>query len=745
VNQLIGDIVASDSERDPRLRPYLTAAGGLMLELEHQQLEERRFQLRTSGAFVGWLLGQFLVSGGVPVELWAPDGLTGQEFSQLIDTLTPKNSESGNVYRGKAADEVRLVHEGREYYQTLVRIIDTAHRFINISAFDWKTDDGGRDIAYRLMAKRLGIDGIRYARFLDMFGGGLPIDRPGVRRTAFYDIRPTRVKDLLVWFFFQASDDPAIVEAREAARAAGATLRCDAVMTCGDLDGLFERTEARYDAGLPPESKRAWYAYQKIQALFAKERPELSAVDRRHALRDYVEDPDALRRLIGRYGLKSTDRGEPLPINIIADAKQTIFNLHFGEHSDYFPYVASDPIRDIYFPLLEFGVRLVLWKGPMEFPWHVGIAPIPGRKILGVIPMPFIPYPWLSAIPGFGGIGPVTCIFLQYLLASDPRVYWAMVTHTKSWSNETMALQSGMGMGSKYFNLHDEYLTWHDMGVAVQGAPVADVNDHFVQVFNEARVNNTGIPSSRGVSVPALHYDDYQSLPPGGRDGDANESERTWLLTTHPERGDANYRGVFLAALAAAQKNIFIENSFFSDPLVARMLIRKAREFRGRVSCEGLTDMDCARRKRDAVAIHLVLPDASDKPIVDAVGTADFHEMLHLGIKIHRWGPSAGWSATRILHTKAWLMDYELDRGGLAYVGAANATQRSHLSDNEAGILTVSPTFAHEIYERRFAPDIEVDSRREETSGFDVVWSSSVVVRASRWLRTVLVDLLWFI
>jgi phosphatidylserine/phosphatidylglycerophosphate/cardiolipin synthase-like enzyme len=155
--------------------------------------------------------------------------------------------------------------------------------------------------------------------------------------------------------------------------------------------------------------------------------------------------------------------------------------------------------------------------------------------------------------------------------------------------------------------------------------------------------------------------------------------------------------------------------------------------------------MQCSERRRDAVRIHLVLPDASDKPIVDAVGTADFHEMLHLGIKIHRWGPASGWSASRMLHTKAWLIDYEPGRGGLAYVGAANATQRSHLSDNEAGILTRSPEFAREVYERLFVPDIAADSRLEGAEGFHVVWSSNPVVRASRWLRRLLVDLLWFI
>jgi phosphatidylserine/phosphatidylglycerophosphate/cardiolipin synthase-like enzyme len=666
----------------------------------------------------------------------------GGEFAELVDRLTPKNGDSGNQYHGKEAERVRLVHNGREYHEALVEVIDTARDFINITAFDWKTDAGGRDIAYRLMAKKLDISGDGYRRFFETFSEGLPLDGRSSPAIPFYDIPTTRMKDLLVWFFFQESDDPAIVAAREAVRGAGASLACETVMLCGDLRGLFEQAGERYEPGAAPASTRAWQAYQRLDSLFAERPPNLSDVRRQRALREYIEDPDALRRLISRYGKRRTDRDEPLPINVVADAKQTFFNVHVGERSGYFPHFFSDPIRDIYFPLLEFDVHLVTWKGPLEFPWRVGAVPVPGRKIFRVIPMPFVPYAWLNAVPGFGALGAVSSVFLQYLVASDPRVYWGMVSHTKSWSNESMALESGMGMGSKYFNLHDEYKTWHDMGAAVYGPPAADVNDHFVQVFNQARVNNAGIPSSRGVAARKLRYEDYR--PPERPPATAGR-QSTWLLTTHPEQGDSNYRGVFLAALAAARTNIFIENSFFSDPLVARMLMRKAREFRGRVSCAGLTEMQCSERRRDAVRIHLVLPDASDKPIVDAVGTADFHEMLHLGIKIHRWGPTSGWSASRMLHTKAWLVDYEPGQGGLSYVGAANATQRSHLSDNEAGILTRSPEFAREVFERLFEPDIKVDSRLEGVEGFHIAWSSNPVVRASRWLRRLLVDLLWFI
>ncbi len=724
---------------DPRLAAYLRTTAAMMLEIERRQATHDAFREGTGGGAVGWLRGRS-VGSSVPVSLAAPGGVTGAAFADLVDVLSPKNRESGDDYRGRAVSGLDLVHDGREYHAALLDVIDTSRHFLNISSFDWKTDTGGRDIAYRLMAKKLGIDGAGYARFFATFSGGLPLEPAAPAVMAFYDIPATRMKHLLVWHAFMTSTHPEVVAAREAAQAAGASLACTTVATCGDLSALTS-------GGMPPDGAEpapaGQQAYQRIAALFADGPAPEGGTASRASLADFSESGAAVRRFVRRVGLRRADRpAEPFPISIVADGKQPFFNMHWGQRSEQFPYLLTEPVRDVYFLLLEFDVHVVMWKGPVEFPWHVGAVPWPGRKVLGRVPFPFVPWPWLSAVPGFGWANAATSLGLQWVLASDLRIWWASVNHTKSWSSESLALESGMGMGSKYFNAYDTHKTWHDMGVLARGDIVDDVNDHFIDVFNEARVNNTGLPASRGVVVPKLRYADYEPGPHTDVNGDAS---RAWLLTTHPERGDANYRGVYLAALAAARHNVYIENSFFSDPLIARMLMRKAREFRARVSCEALDDHACARRRREAVQIHIVLPDLTDKPIVDAVGASDFHEMLHLGIKVHRWNPRRGWSAARMLHSKVWLIDYEPGRGGLAYVGAANATQRSHLADNEAGILSNDPAFAAQVHDRIFAPDTTVASRLESVKNLYVVRSSNAAVRASRWLRRLLVELLWMV
>jgi hypothetical protein len=65
--------------------------------------------------------------------------------------------------------------------------------------------------------------------------------------------------------------------------------------------------------------------------------------------------------------------------------------------------------------------------------------------------------------------------------------------------------------------------------------------------------------------------------------------------------------------------------------------------------------------------------------------------------------------------------------------------------DNEAGLLSTSPELARETYERLFRPDLTTDSRIEPAEGFYLVRNANPSVRASRWLRRMLVDLLWFI
>ncbi|MBI4474917.1 MAG: hypothetical protein HY646_19770 [Acidobacteria bacterium] len=719
---------------EARLIGYLRNAGAMLLELERRQAVERRFHQGTEAGFVGWLFGGFLFGSTVPIQLWAPGGVNGPEFTELLNEITP--------YTVKEATQIRLVHDGEEYRNAVIKIINDAQNFINVSGFDWKRDKGGRELTYRLMAKKVGISGPDFEAFVEKFETGLPVV-PGGKIERFYDIPPPKMKALLLYHFFMTSEVNEIREVRDALQVLEVDFACTSINTCGDLSSVRRIAGQRYEVQNASNSQyaAAWSLFRKLQGLFEEKEPALARTKPRNSLADYVNDAEEVRRFVGRFGVRRKDNPVvPLPIHIIVDGKQSLlFNSTFGFSKDP-PFIRDTPVNELYGPLTEFGAQFVLWKGVFEFPWHIGPIPVPGRKLFGFLPMPFVPYPWLSAVPGFGWAGAGWSLFLQFLSSTDPRNWWAMVTHVKHFSNEQEVLESGLGIGSKYNNAYPNFKTWHDMGVLAQGPIVDDANDYFVRIFNRARVNNSGNAGTKGVRVSRLDYEKYRSG--AGQTGDASGLQNpSWFVTTDPERRDFNYRAVLLSALAAARKNIYLESSFFSDPIVPRMLIRKAREFQGRVNCTNLDRTACLEKRRDAVQIHVILPGASDKPVLDTVAAIEFHEMLHLGIKIYRWDPPGGWASSKMLHTKAWLVDFEPGRSGLAYVGSSNATQRSHILDEEAGIVSTSPDFVQEVYTRLFERDMNNDSRIESAENFHVTSSTNLAIRSGRWIRRFLSSL----
>lgn len=741
---LPGLLLTVAEEQRGRCKEYLEVLSKLILELELGQATDKHYQETTSGGFTGWFLSHFLMSTGVPVNLWAPGGVTGEEFRNLLDSVAPKNKESGDDYHGKPSGEIRFLHDGQEFHEALVGAIDSSGSFLNLMSLDWKADQGGKETAYRLMAKKLGIEGELYNDFLETFHKGLPLQPEAPEPTLFYDVPPRQMKNLLFYYLFRTSALTAIREAREGLeRALGEELTCPSVETCGDLSALKTRAGQSYQAERTSEPgyAQAWEAYRKLESLFEDAEVSTSSTRSRASLAEYVADGDRLRTFIRRYGRKrADDPSRTFPINIIVDGKQDLMNLRFIRPNKRFPFVYADPYWNLYTSLYEFDIRLLLWKGALEFPWHVGNVPVPGRNVFHHVPFPFVPYPWLRFVPGFSPAGIFGSLFVQQMLAADPRTWWAMVAHGKSVSSESTAIESGMGFATKYFDEHEDFLTWHDMGIEVKGPVVGDVNDDFVLLFNEARVNNAGLPGSHKVKVPRLRYEDYRYECEGVK----ASRGRAWVFVTHPEKGDASYRGAYMAALAAARKNIYIETPWLTDPLVARMLLHKAREFRGRVNCQRLADLDCATKMREAVKIYLVLPDATDQHALDVVGRSHLREMLHLGVKIYWWAPQKGWSATKMLHTKAWLIDYAEGEAALAYVGSANATQRSHLADNEIGIVTTSPAFVGESYDRLFRYDLATDTRLESPDTFHFPWGKRRLAGSARRLQHLLVGMFWF-
>ncbi|MFN8006211.1 MAG: phospholipase D-like domain-containing protein [Terriglobia bacterium] len=714
-----------------------------MLELEERQSFEHQFQESLGGGPIGWVLRHSLIGNGVPVQLWVPDGLTGDSFARLVDQVVATNPKSGWSYFGKKGTEAEFIDSGESYYKALVELIDDARDFLNIQQFDWKLDRGGKEVTYRLMAKKLGLTASEFDSLVEEFREGIRLNPGSSEKTAFFDIPPAKMRNLLFFKLFSSSEEQPFEHLRHELKAlSGERFTCPSVESCGDLSKVYQIAGSRYDARRQsdPAYQSAWAYFRDLEFLFRGQAPTFKQTKPRRCLSDYLRENSQVQNFVRQYGLKRSDnRGQPFDINIIADGKQDLPDLQWFHFSKEIPYLYSHPSRELHNELLAFDVKVLLWKGVIEYPWHVGSLPIGGRWIGGKVPFVYVPYPWLHYVPGFGSwLGIVPSLVFQHLISADVRTWWAMISHAKSVSSESTAMESGFGFASKYFNLYSGFRTWHDTGILARGPVVKDVNDRFVQEFNRARTNNRGIPESNGVKIPVLNYSKYRS------DVEELPGHRSWVLTTNTEGKDFNYRGVFMAALAGARHNIYIENVYFSDPLISRMLIRKAREFRGRVNCSGLTDLECMEKKQDAVKVYLILPENSDRPTIDLEGRSRFYEMINEGVKVYRWNPRNGYASQKLLHTKAWLVDYEEGKPALAYVGSHNADKRSLWADNEIGILSTSPEFAKSLYDNLFLQDLDQDSSVASRSSFHIERLMNPGRGIDRLVRMMMVDLSWF-
>ncbi len=721
------DGLPADAERE-RLAGFLRIAGEWMLELEERQANERRFQVSNGGGPVGWVLRRTAIGNGLPVEMWAPGGVTGDAFARMVDQVLPANGKSGHNFRAKETPDLRFLESGETYYQALVRVINESQNFLNIQQHDWKLDRGGREIAYRIMAKKLGLSGEDYDALVQQFREGIQLGPTAQEKVLFYDAPINRVKNLLFYKLFASSSRSPVREMRQRIELiTGEPLSCPILQSCGDLSRVYEKAGKHYNPrrAEEPGYREAWQLYAELGSLFDGKPREVAQARPRLALADYVRPSSAVRWFVRRHGLTAPGAAQtPFEVNVVTEGKRDTWNLLFKAGR-------------LQSALLEFDVRYLPWKSTIEYPWHLGRIPILGRWALPIVPMFYVPWPWLQSVPGLAWTGLKGSLGFQHLMATDVRNMWGTVTHSKHLSNETTTLESGMGFASKYFNMYPRFRTWHDTGLVARGPITGDANEQYVQWFNRARKNNRGLAELHGVRVPRLQGEAYDYV------GAETPGARAWVLTTDPDSRDYNYRGVFMSALAAARENIYIENAFYSDRAISRMLIEKAREFRARVNCSGLSETACAARKRDAVNIYLVLPLATDQLLVDAVGRSDYYEMINEGVKLYLWHPRTGYASQRMLHTKAWLVDYRPGQQGLTYVGSHNADRRSLWSDNEMGLLSASPSFADSVYQDLFLRDMEADSTRVTVAGYEMERRIRPVRTLGRFIRTVVAEIFW--
>ena len=205
----------------------------------------------------------------------------------------------------------------------------------------------------------------------------------------------------------------------------------------------------------------------------------------------------------------------------------------------------------------------------------------------------------------------------------------------------------GVGIGDSWLGHAQDPDHWRDMHFRVEGPVVAQMQAAFMDNW----IKTTGT---------VLHGDMY--FPVLGSAGDQDMH----LFAASPAGGSASMHLMFLLAIAAAERTIDIEASYFlPDSLMTKALI--------------------AARKR-GVKVRVILPDKHlDSETVRISGKGGWGPLLQQGVEIHEYEPT-------MFHCKMMIID-----GEMVSVGSTNLDLRSFQLNDEASLNVYDHGFAAQM------------------------------------------------
>jgi cardiolipin synthase A/B len=225
----------------------------------------------------------------------------------------------------------------------------------------------------------------------------------------------------------------------------------------------------------------------------------------------------------------------------------------------------------------------------------------------------------------------------------------------------------GSGASSKWMGNGRREGYWRQTDVRIEGHAVTDLQAAFAENWLEA----TG---------RALGGADY--FPRQERRGEVLAQ----IIRSSPERGSLPMYMMYLFAISAAQRAIYLTNPYF-------------------VPDAGITNALLDARAR-GVRIVLLLPGDIDHEIVEAASRAGFGRLLDAGVEIYEY--QAG-----LLHAKTMAID-----GQWAMVGSANMDNRSLALNNEISLVAYDPEVAgrlQSIFEEDLGHSRAIDAQAWHT------------------------------
>ncbi|HEX8723231.1 MAG TPA: phospholipase D-like domain-containing protein, partial [Pyrinomonadaceae bacterium] len=196
---------------------------------------------------------------------------------------------------------------------------------------------------------------------------------------------------------------------------------------------------------------------------------------------------------------------------------------------------------------------------------------------------------------------------------------------------------------------------WRDTGVEIRGPAVADLDAAFARVWE----------TSCGEKIPREELPERDSIEQGG-------DIPVRVIATEPNAVGL-YRLEQLVA-AGARRYLWLTDAYFVGTTMYVQALRAAAQ--------------------DGVDVRLLVPSASDIPVVSALSRANYRALLEAGVRVFEWnGP--------MIHAKTSVVD-----GRWARVGSTNLNVASWMGNWELDVTIEHEGFAQQMQEM-YCRDLE--------------------------------------
>ncbi|HSE38325.1 MAG TPA: phospholipase D-like domain-containing protein [Blastocatellia bacterium] len=264
-------------------------------------------------------------------------------------------------------------------------------------------------------------------------------------------------------------------------------------------------------------------------------------------------------------------------------------------------------------------------------------------------------YDWM------GGFGKTSGAFWKYLRAGgvevrcynrprlDSPLGWVSRDHRKMLGVDAeVGFITGLCVGRMWVGVPEKKIDpWRDTGIEVRGPAVADIERAFAQVW---ALMGAPIPEQELIGRDAI-----------SEAGDVNVR----VVASMPATGSLFRVDQLVAALA--RNRLWLTDAYYAGTTPYVQALRAAA--------------------RDGVDVRLLVPGASDIPILRWLSRAGYRTLLEAGVRVYEWNGT-------MLHAKTAVAD-----GRWARVGSTNLNISSWLGNCELDAVVENEPFALEMEE----------------------------------------------